>query len=154
MYSVTTPGCTAQSEPQRVKEPKAVHVRFSVSFKYHKYWSGNQVYNQELEKLENQLRFCSACFDVIEHDHRGHPYCLTCGSIFPLPNPNNSKIERQVAYENRRFMNEYRQQFEGDDASRIRRGSPSIQREEAADQQPAPEYSLGPVRKSRTTSRY
>ena len=79
---------------------------FQVNFKFRKYWSGNTVFENHIPT--NQLRFCPDCRDVIEHDERGHPYCLTCGAIFPLPRKDRPstalKADRHRIAINRKFI--------------------------------------------------
>ncbi len=93
------PDLTAGSEYQRDKEPKAVH--FQVNFKYRRYWSQNQVWDND--RLILELRDCPFCLAHIEHDERGFPHCLSCGTIFPLPRT-VQKLEKQRAYELREFL--------------------------------------------------
>jgi hypothetical protein len=96
------PGFTGRSAHDRDQQPKAVHNHFQVNFKFRRYWSGNTVFDGE--KPINELRFCPECMDVIEHDERGYPHCLSCGSIFPLPQEPRAKMKKQRAYEMRRFI--------------------------------------------------
>ncbi len=68
-------------------------VFYQANFKYRRYWSGNTVY--EGDEAIFELRFCPKCHDVIEHDERGYPYCLTCGHIFPWPQSSIEKTEEE-----------------------------------------------------------
>ena len=98
------PGLTARPESQRDLKAKAVF--FQVNFKYRRYWSQNLVYEDKC--CIAQLRFCPFCEDNIEHDERGHPYCLSCGSIFPLPPSTfpktDEKLEKHHAANMRKFL--------------------------------------------------
>jgi hypothetical protein len=104
-FIAENPGLTAGSEHQRDEQPKAVY-HFQVSYKYRRYWSGNTVL--EAGKPIHELRFCPFCLDVIEHDERGWPYCLTCKTIFPLPRietPRDAeRLQKARAYRMRKFL--------------------------------------------------
>ena len=98
------PDLTAGSEHQR--DTPAI----AVNFKFRRYWSGNTVYDENGQNPVFELRFCPFCMANIEHDHRGHPYCLECGSIFPLPlrrEPQSAeKLKNHKAAFMRRFLRE------------------------------------------------
>jgi hypothetical protein len=156
MFSVTaqaTPGCTAQSEPQRETSRRLSY--FQVNEKFHRYWSGNQIVNDE-GKLENQLRFCPFDFAEIEYDERGHAHCLECGTIFPLPKTVLPKTDRTKAYENRKFMEQYRAGFMVEVEDGVRdRNTKGVQSQPQADPEPATDTKATGRRVSyRATSRY
>ncbi len=66
---------------------------FQVNSEFRRYWSGNTVLIGE--EVIFELRFCPNCHDVIEHDERGYPHCLTCGHIFPWPRSSIPKTEEE-----------------------------------------------------------
>ena len=104
-------GLTTGSEHQCDHLPAvSTFPLLQVNFKYRRYWSGNVV--QDGNKLVPEVRFCPECHDFIEHDERGYPVCLTCGSIFPLPpkiGPSDiAKAEKHKNANMRKFINKVR----------------------------------------------
>lgn len=106
---IQDPGLTAGSTNQRDPYAKAVQF-YQVNFKYRRYWSGNTIF--EDNKPIQQLRNCPFCLDHIEHDERGYPHCLTCGTIFPLPDSifprTNESAARHKAANMRKFLRKIR----------------------------------------------
>jgi ribosomal protein S27AE len=96
---IEEPSLTGRLEHDRDQAAKAVH--FQVNYKFRRYWSHNTVIDDDIIIFE--VRECPECRVQIEHDERGYPYCLKCGSIFPLPRLFR-KMDKQQAYELRKFL--------------------------------------------------
>jgi hypothetical protein len=100
-------GLTGRSEDDRESAAEAVeNSHFQINFKFRKYWSGNTVYEEDKPHIE--LRFCPYDMGEIQHDERGYPYCLNCGSMFPLPSLAPVKPDNKKAYEMRQFLRKLR----------------------------------------------